>query len=177
MGPTFSFGYPNGKVLMVCLSGNGNILWSKQIGLTSASGDRIQAIKQFSDGDLIGTFNTSDSTAQSDPVVFKMGLNGAVKWMRRFDNNAEESFTSIGFENNKIYVSGFYTDIKKCGVLTILNSLDGTNSLSQKLYLDSTSDEEVTNMEVYNNKISYGLWINNSIYERMLLIPGRFELQ
>ena len=83
-GTTFSFGYPNGKVLMVCLSGNGNILWSKQIGLTSASGDRIKAIKQFSDGDLLGTFNTSDSTAQSDPVVFKMGLNGAVKWMRRF---------------------------------------------------------------------------------------------
>ena len=36
-------------------------------------------------------------------------------------------------------------------------------SLSQKLNLDSTSDEEVTNLEVYNNKISYGLWINNSI--------------
>src|SRR6185436_16492697 len=156
---TSSFGYANGKPLLIHIDAGGTVLWSREIGDASASKDRLKDVRQAEDGDIIGTFNINDSSDLSDPVVFKMGLNGTLKWARRFDNSGDDSFTSIASENNKVYVSGYFSDTKKRAVLTTLNISDGSHISSQKLYYADTSyQQELINMEVLNGKISYGLW-------------------
>jgi gliding motility-associated-like protein len=173
-GTTTSFGHTGGKILLVNVSSNGNLIWSKQLGLPGNTIDRIKAIKQSADGDLIGTFNSNDSSTNSNPVVFKIALDGTIQWARRFDNHSATSFTSIGFDNNKIYVGGFYTDRKRKGVITTMKSMDGSVIASQKLYSgDSTIDQEVTDMEVYDNQVSYGL--KNSSLNKMLVV--KMDLQ
>lgn len=169
-GTTTSFGRAGGKVLLVHVTNNGNVIWSRQLGLPGNTIDRIKAMAQFSDGNLIGTFNSNDSSQQSNPVVFKIGLDGTPIWARRFDNHSATSFTSIAFENNNIYVGGFYTDGKRNGVISTINGTDGSVIASQKIYSADTSfDQEVANMEVYNNQISYGLWLINNISNKMYI--------
>lgn len=173
-GNTSVFGNAS-KVLLVCISSNGTLIWSRQLGNTSTATNRIKSIMQFTDGDIIGSFNSNDSTAQSNPVVFKMGLNGTLKWAREFDNNKDEGFSSIAFNGTDIYVSGFYTENKKRGVLTILNSADGAVISAQKIaHSDTNYIQQMTNMEIINGEISYGLLIRRvvgSIFaNRMVLI-------
>jgi gliding motility-associated-like protein len=176
-GITTSFGYTQGRILLVRVSSTGSILWSRQLGTSGTGTEQIKSLMQFSDGDLVGTFNINDSTSQSDPVVFKIGLDGTLRWARRFDNGREESFTSIAYEGNKIYVSGFYTAGKKRGVLTQLNSSDGTLLTSLNIYHnDNTYDEEVNQLEIINNRLSYGLRMRKdtagSIFHRIILIQS-----
>jgi gliding motility-associated-like protein len=158
-GTTFSFGHINGKVLLVRMGSSGNVIWSRQLGDGSASKDIIKDIRQSEDGDIVGTFNRDDSTAQSDPVVFKMGIDGTLRWARRFDNSGNDSYTSIASAGNRVYVSGFFTDFRKRAVLTVLNSSNGTVISGQKpFYFDTSYNQELASMEVYNGKISYALW-------------------
>lgn len=176
-GTTKSFGYQQGKILLTHISTNGNILWSRQLGDSPTSNDRIKAMIQYSDGDIVGTFNSNDSTIQSDPIVFKMRIDGTIRWATKFDNMGEESFTTIAFESNKIYVGGFYTDVKRKCVLSTLNSIDGAIISSQNLYhSDSTFNQELTNLEIFNNKISYGIWlrkvVNSFAINKMLLLQS-----
>ena len=102
-----------------------------------------------------------------------MDLNGNIKWAKQFDNAGEESVTSIAFENDRISVGGFYTDGKKKGVMIKLNSADGTIISAENLFYNpDVLDEKVTDLEIFNNKISYGLWEKNVGYSasRKILI-------
>lgn len=157
-GTTTSFGYSNEKILLVNINSTGSVLWSKQLGTAATDKNSIKKIRQYSDGDLIGTFNINDSSAQSDPVLFKMGLDGTVRWLKRFNNNAAESFTGIDLLGNTIYASGFFTGTHKRGVLTKVNAADGSVIGSDNIFNDNDADEEVVNFEINNNIISYGLW-------------------
>jgi gliding motility-associated-like protein len=158
-GTTASFGYSAGKIFLVNVNASGAVLWSRQLGTAAADKNSIKKIRQYSDGDLIGTFNVNDSSTQSDPVLFKIGLDGTVRWLKRFDNNGEESFTGLDFEGNTIYAGGFFTGTKKRGVLTKVNASDGAAVNSENLFYDSIVDEEVVNLEIENNNIAYGLWM------------------
>jgi gliding motility-associated-like protein len=176
-GTTTAFGYANGKVLLIHLSNDGNLLWSRQIGDATNSKDRIKDLRQAGDGDLVGTFNINDSSSLSDPVVFKLGLDGTLKWSRRFNNSGDDSFTSIAAADNKIFVSGFFTDIRKRAAVSILNSADGAVISSQKpYYFDTSYDQEIANMEVFNGKISFALWATkqagNTFLRATLLIQA-----
>ena len=176
-GVTQSFGYTQGKILLTRINNAGTIIWSRQLGTASPGKEQIKSLLQFSDGDLIGTFNINDSTNQSDPVVFKIGLNGVLKWAKRFDNGSEESFSSIAFHNNDIYVSGFYTTINKKAVLTKLNSADGSVVSSLNIYHnDSTYNQELNQFEIINNIQSYGLkmskLVGNYFLHKIILIQS-----
>ena len=176
-GVTESFGYTQGKILLTRINNAGTIIWSRQLGTASPGKEQIKSLLQYSDGDLIGTFNTNESTNQSDPIVFKIGLNGVLKWAKRFDNGGEESLSSIAFNANNIYVGGFYTVGNKRGVLTKLSSADGSVVSSLNIYHnDSTYDQELNQLEIINNKQSYGLKLNklvgNYFLHKIILIQS-----
>ena len=103
-GITASFGYTQGKILMVRVSNTGTVIWSRQLGISGSGKEQIKSLLQFSDGDIVGTFTINDSSSQSDPVVFKMGLDGTIRWATRFDNGGAESLTSIAFETNFVFL-------------------------------------------------------------------------
>ncbi len=179
-GITSSFGYTQGKILLVRVSNTGSVLWSRQFGTADPGKEQIKSLLQFSDGDIVGTFSIKDSTSQSDPVVFKMGLDGTVRWATRLDNGGAENLTSIAFETNKIYVSGFYTAGKKRGLLSQLNSADGSLLSSLNLYHnDNTYNQEVNQLEIINNRLSYGLRMRkdtlNSIFHQIILIQSNLD--
>ncbi len=110
-GVTASYGYPEGKSWLVHIDAMGTLLWSRQLGSATVGADRMKAVKQFADGDLIGTMNINDSSAASDPVVFKIGLNGTLRWAQRFDNGDNDSFTSLVIDRNYgLRCRHFYTD-------------------------------------------------------------------
>jgi len=158
-GVTSSFGYAAGKGWLVRLTSSGSLVWSMQMGSAAAGTDRVKAVQQFTDGDLVGTYNMNDSTAASDPVVFKMGLDGTLRWAHTFDDGDDDSFTSLAFTGTTIYVSGFFTAGSKRAVIVQLNSSDGTLIQSDNPYRDdNTYNEEITGLEIFNNTISYGLW-------------------
>lgn len=163
-GIACSFGHSNGKILLLRLSANGNLLWSRQIGFAGNTKDIIKDIHQTIDGDLIGTFNTNDSTSLSDPVVFKMGLDGTVRWAKKFDTGNDDSFTSIAESGNKIYVGGYANTNRKKAVLVTLQEANGSLLTSQSpSYFDTTYRQEIADLEVYNSRISYGLWSKKGI--------------
>ncbi len=172
-GTTTSFGYSADKILLVNITASGTVLWSRQLGTVAADKNSIKKIRQYSDGDLIGTFNVNDSSTQSDPVLFKIGLDGTVRWLKRFDNSSAESFTSVDFMGNIIYAGGFFTGTKKRGVLTKVHAADGTTVSAENMFYDNTVDEEVANLEIENNIISFNLWMKRvqgtSILNKMIL--------
>jgi hypothetical protein len=158
-GTTTSFGYTVGTAWLVRIDAAGNLIWSRQIGNGSTGSNRMKAVQQFSDGDIIGTYNANDSTAASDAVVFKMALDGTLRWAHTFDHGNNDSFTSIAFAGNVIYAAGFYTINTRRAVITTLNSTDGSHISSINAFKeDITYDHEICNLEIFNNSISYGLW-------------------
>lgn len=162
-GFTCSFGYPEGKAWLVRIDNTGSLIWSRQLGGSSTGADRVKAVQQFSDGDIIGTFNANDGTASGNPIVFKMGLDGTLRWAQTFDHGQNDSFTSIAFSGNVIYASGFYSITTRRAVIVKLNSSDGSLIASTNIYKrDATYEHEIVGLEVRNNIISYGLWM----YER-----------
>jgi hypothetical protein len=159
-GTTTSFGYSYEKTWLVRIDNMGAMLWSRQLGNNTTGNDRIKAVQQFSDGDIIGTLNTDDSTAASNAVVFKMALDGTLVWARVFDNGNNDSFLSIAFDGNVIYTGGFYTVKTHRAVLVKMNSADGSLISSINITKKNiTFNEELMGLEVYNNIISYGLWM------------------
>src|ERR1700722_2033543 len=125
-GTTASFGYPQGKGWLVHIDGNGAVLWSCQLGSSAASTDRIKAIQQYPDGDLIGTLNMNDSSANSDPVVFRLGFDATLRWTHRFDDGNDDSFTPLALEGDTVYAGGYYTAAgMQQGVICELNAATG----------------------------------------------------
>jgi gliding motility-associated-like protein len=163
-GSTASYGHPESKGWLVLISGNGNPIWSRQIGSQHAGSDRIKAVLQYSDNDIIGTFNEDDSSVLSNPVIFKIGEDGTMRWCMKFDNGNDDSFTSIAFSGNTIYASGYYSaGTYKKGVITELNASNGTWISARNIYRDDPYDQEIAGLEIYNNMISYGLWLHGII--------------
>jgi gliding motility-associated-like protein len=163
-GSTASFGYALGKAWIVHIDPNGAVLWSQQLGAPDAGADRLKAIQQYTDGDIIGTMNINDSSTNSDPIVFKMGLDGTVRWGHRFDNGGDDSYTSIAFSGDTLYAAGYYTAAGvKQGVIAQLKAEDGAYLSSVNIYRpDPGYQEEVTGLQIYNNMISYGLYITQN---------------
>jgi gliding motility-associated-like protein len=163
-GTTGSLGYTNGAAWLVRIDAAGTIIWSQQLGNGGIGPDRVKAVQQFSDGDIIGTYNANDSTVASDAVVFKMALNGTLRWAHIFDQGNNDSFTSIAFAGNVIYAAGFYTINTHRAVITTLNSADGSPISSTNVFKkDATYDHEIFNLDIFNNSISYGLWYRQSL--------------
>lgn len=163
-GSTSSFGFAVGKAWIVHIDPNGGVLWSQQVGGADAGTDRLKAIQQYSDGDIICTMNINDSSTNSDPVVFKMGIDGTVRWGHRFDNGGDDSYTSIAFSGDTLYAAGYYTagGVKQ-GVITQLRAADGTWLSSVNIYRpDPGYQEEVAGLQIYNNMISYGLFVTQN---------------
>jgi len=165
-GSTTSFGNPEGKGWLVDIDATGAVLWSRQVGSSGTSKDHINAIQQYADGDIIGTLNTFDSSAASDPVVFKLGLDGTIRWTHRFDNGDDDSFTTLAVSGDTVYTGGYYTSGgTKQGVLTEIRAGTGSLLLSRNITNgDPTLNEQVTGLEIYNNIISYGLYVHKGIF-------------
>ncbi len=163
-GVTASYGFPQGKILLVRVSSTGTILWSRQIGTVSTSTEQLKAILQYTDGDLLGTFTINDSTAFSDPVVFKMGLDGTVRWAKRLDHGGADCLTSLAFESSTIYAGGFYSSGAKKGVLTKFNSSNGSPLSSLNIYHPNpVYQQELCNLEIINNRMSYALRLRRDV--------------
>ena len=160
-GSTASYGHPESKGWLVLLNNNGNLIWSRQIGSAHMGTDRVKAITQYSDNDIIGTFNEDDSTNLSNPVVFKIGEDGTLRWCTKFDNGNDDSFTSIAFSGNTVYASGYYSNgTAKRGVITQLNATNGAWINAKNIYRNDPYDQEIAGLEIFNNIISYGLWMH-----------------
>lgn len=173
-GVARSFGFSEGKILFIRLRADGNLIWAKQIGLTGNSNNIIKDITQVADGDIIGTFNNNDSTSLSEPVVFKMGVDATIRWSRKFNNGAGDSFTSLSVDNDRVYVAGFSTLGNKKAVLVTLNAADGSLINSQSPhYWNTAYDQEIIDIEVFDSRISFGITaqqiIGNSVLEKLLL--------
>jgi gliding motility-associated-like protein len=180
-GSTASFGYANGAAWLIRIDAAGTLIWSRQMGNGSTGPDRIKAVQQFSDGDIIGTYNANDSTAASDAVVFKMALDGTLRWAHIFDQGNNDSFTSTAFAGNIIYAAGFYTVSTRRAVITTLNSADGSHLSSNNIFKkDVTYDHEIRNLQIFNNSISYGLYyrqpLNAPYYYDNALILVRTDM-
>ena len=164
-GSTASYGHPESKGWLVHISATGTMIWSRQIGSLHTGTDRIKAIQQYSDNDIIATFNEDDSSSSSNPVVFKMGLDGTLRWSTKFDNGDDDSYTSIALSGNTVYASGYYSaGSKKKAVITQIDASSGSQILSRTIYRDDPVDQEIAGLEIYNNIISYGLWLHGLAY-------------
>jgi len=164
-GTTSSFGHPEGKGWLIRINGTGAVLWSAQIGASTASTDRLKAVQQSSDGDIIGTLNVNDSSASSDPVVFKLGLDGTLRWASRFDNGGDDSFTSLAISGDTVYVSGYATSGgATLGILVQVQAETGAHLGSTNITYGTTSvNAQLTSLQVYNGVISYGLYGTNGL--------------
>lgn len=178
-GTTASFGYPAGKGWLVHIDGNGAVLWSCQLGSSGNSTDRIKAIQQYPDGDLIGTLNMNDSSANSDPVVFRLALNGTLTWTHRFDDGNDDSFTTLALEGDTVYAGGYYTTAgMQQGVITELNATTGAELQSKTISNgDATLNGQVTGLEIYNNEISYGLYVTKGVAGLTATVNGILLIQ
>lgn len=178
-----AYGSTGSRPWMLCINPNGTQQWNRVLGestMPADSKDRLKAVMQFSDGDLIGTFNVADSTAASDPVVFKMGLDGTMRWVTRLDNGGDDSFTSIAYEGTTIYAAGYATATVKKGVITRLYSVDGTPISSRNVSYTTAAQyhQEVIGLEVYDNIISYGVQIDyQSQYRDIRVVMTQTNLQ
>lgn len=161
-GTTSSFGHPEGKGWLIHIDAAGAVLWSGQLGSSVNGTDRIKAIQPYPDGDIIGTLNMNDSSAASDPVVFKMGLDGAVRWTHRFDNGSDDSFTTLAVSGDTIYTGGYYSSgAAMLAVLTEIRAGTGAHLKSYNINNgDPAAKEQLTGLEIYNKTISYGLYVN-----------------
>lgn len=166
-GSTASYGHAESKGWLVHLNNNGSLVWSKQIGSTHVGTYRVKAVTQYSDNDIVGTFNEDDSSALSNPVVFKIGEDGTMRWCTKFDNGNDDSFTSIAFSGNTIYASGYYSvSTGKNGVITKLDAVSGAWLNSRSISRWDTYDQEISGLEIFNNMISYGLWLHErTVYQ------------
>lgn len=164
-GTTASFGHPEGKGWLVRIDGTGAVLWSGQIGASTTSTDRVKAVQQYSDGDIVGTLNVSDSSASSDPVIFKLALDGTLRWASRFDNGGDDSFTSLAISGDTVYVGGYATaGGTTLGVLAELKAETGAHLGSTNItYGTASVKNQLTSLEIYNGVISYGLYGTNSL--------------
>jgi gliding motility-associated-like protein len=178
-GTTTSFGFPGGKGWLIRIAASGTVMWSAQLGSSTASTDRIKAIRQYSDGDLIGTLNMDDSSANSDPVVFKLSLAGGLNWIQRVDNGDDDSFTTLAISGDTVYAGGYYTTgALKYGVITQLNAVTGALLQSQTINSgDPTLNGQVTSLEIYNNELSYGLYVTKGIAGYTTTVNGILLVQ
>lgn len=160
-GSTQSFGHPEGKGWLVHIDASGTVLSSFLVGSATTSNEQVKAVLQYTDGDIAGTFNVNDGTSASDPVVFKMGLDGTLRWTSRFDNGDNDSFTGLAFSGDTLYAAGYYTTAgTKRAVITLLNATSGANLSSTNIYYgDPAYHEEISGLEIYGGMISYGLYI------------------
>ena len=171
--PTVHLSYPDPRLLMATLNQRAGwcisitmvtSIWSRQIGSTHAGTDRIKAVTQYSDKDIIGTFNEDDSTALSNPVVFKIGEDGTLRWCTKFDNGKDDSYTSIAFSGDTIYASGYYSaGTAKKAVITQLNATNGAWISARNIYHADPYDQEIAGLEIFNHTISYGLWLHGPV--------------
>jgi gliding motility-associated-like protein len=160
-GSTQSFGHPEGKGWLVHIDASGTVLSSFLLGSATTTNEQIKSVLQYTDGDIAGTFTVNDGTAASDPVVFKMGLDGTLRWTSRFDNGDNDSFTGLAFSGDTLYAAGYYTTAgTKRAVITLLNVNSGANLSSTNIYYgDPAYHEEISGLEIYGGMISYGLYV------------------
>ena len=155
-GIIYETGYPEGKPLVIRIASNGTIIWSRMIAANGIGKDRIKSMQELPGGDFIGTMNQNDSSAQSDPIVFRMTNTGTLQWTHRFDHGGDDSFTSIAFDGGIVYAAGFYSTTFKRGVIVKLTENgDFISAVTQSVRNDM--DEEVVSIEVNNNIISFGV--------------------
>ncbi|MBE7174584.1 MAG: PQQ-like beta-propeller repeat protein, partial [Williamsia sp.] len=162
-GTTASFGYNDGKAWLVHVTSTGNLIWSKQIGTDNAGAGRMKAAQLLANGDIVCTYNTGDSTTNSNAVVCRIRPDGNIQWTHTFDNGDNDSFTSLSVSGDTLYAGGFSYAATKYGVIVKINSKDGSLISSQTLRKDGDAyQNEVTGLEVYGGIISYGLWLQEN---------------
>ena len=163
-GSTKSFGHPEGQGWLVHIDATGAVLSSFVLGSSTTGNGWVKAVRQYTDGDIAGTFNVGDSSAASDPVVFKMGLDGTLRWTSRFDDGNDDSFTGVAFSGDTLYAAGYYTaGGTQQAVITLINITNGS-------YLSSTNvsyggvayQEQITGLQIYGGTISYGLYVTGA---------------
>lgn len=161
-GSTKSFGHPEEKAWLARIDAGGTVLWSGQGGSAPTGTNRLKYIMLSPDGDIIGTLNINDSSATSDPIVFKLGLDGTLRWAHRFDNGGDDSFTSLAISGDTLFAGGYYSaGGTKHAVITELRIADGSTLNSRNIYRGDPSNQgEIAGLEIYNNTVSYGLYIN-----------------
>lgn len=159
-GSTQSFGHPEGKGWVVHVDATGAVLSSFLLGSSTTANDRVKAVQQYTDGDIVGTFNVSDGSPSSDPIVFKMGLDGTLRWTSRFDNGNDDSFTGIAFSGDSLYAAGYYTiGGTKQAVITLVHATDGSHLSSTNIsYGGVAYQEQISGLQIYGGMISYGLY-------------------
>jgi gliding motility-associated-like protein len=159
-GTTSSFGHTEGKGWLVHIDLTGTVLWSGQIGASTVSTDRVKAVQQYSDGDIVGTLNVNDSSSASDAVVFKLGLDGTLRWASRFDNGGDDSFTSLAISGDTVYTAGYATfGGTTLGILAELQAETGVHLVSTNITYGTTPVKaQLTSLQIYNGVVSYGLY-------------------
>ena len=164
-GTTASFGHTEGKGWLVRINLTGAVIWSAQIGASTTSTDRVKAVQQNTDGDLIGTLNVNDSSASSDPVVFKLGLDGTLRWASRFDNGGDDSFTSLAISGDTVYAGGYATSGgTTLAILTQLRAATGVHLASTTItYSTASVKAQLISLQIFNAVISYGVYGTNGV--------------
>ena len=164
-GSTESFGHPEGQGWLVHIDATGAVLASYVLGSSSTVSGWVKAVEQYTDGDIAGTFNVGDGSSASDPVLFKMGLDGTLRWTSRFDDGNDDSFTGIAFSGDTLYAAGYYTaGGTKQGVITLVNITTGSYLSSTNISYGSntTYQEQITGLQIYGGTISYGLYVTGT---------------
>jgi len=162
-GSTKSFGHPEGQGWLVHIDNTGAVLSSFVLGSSTTVNGWVKAVEQYTDGDVVGSFNINDGSAASDPVVFKLGLDGTLRWASRFDNGNDDSFTGVAFSGDTLYASGYYTGGgNKQGVITMLNVTNGSVLSSSNISYLTGFQEQIVGLQIYGGMISYGLYMIGS---------------
>ncbi len=154
-GRTKSFANPSGAIFIVNVDGNGNLLWSRSLGASTATGEFGHTIIQTTDGGfaVAGSYDAAPGT--SDIIVVKLDAAGNVIWSRRFDSGTTDEGMSLLEDNDTLVVAGYYRGGNyHDGVLMKLNKTNG-NTIWIKAY-DVNAD-------------------NNGFY-RIQKVPGGYSL-
>jgi gliding motility-associated-like protein len=155
-GNLYSAADPDGKIWLVCLDQTGNLQWSRVIESGQAGPERLYSLIELPGGDLAGTFNVADSTANSRPVVFRMRDDGTLRWAREYAQNQAVAFNSLSFANGKIYAAGSQQVVRKKALIMLLD--EGTGDILERrypAYWNQNYEQEAAFIQVFNNRISY----------------------
>lgn len=104
-GYTKSFTFTAGDMIVVNISTDGNMLWSRVFGINSSYPDAANEIIQLNNGDYVIVGDLNELGGFCDPVMIYLNKDMSFKWVKRFDSGTGEDSYGIIEIGEHLYMS------------------------------------------------------------------------
>lgn len=158
LGTTRSFGNPNGEPWLVRTTASGQVMWARTFGLDATTSMTGTNLIVLDNGTLAFTAASNDSTVNADAFVAVTDLNGALIWIKQFNNGKGDRFNVMSFAGDTLYVGGYAELTERDAVLVRLNKNTGQHFQTQRIQAASGKQDEITMIEQTNNGIAFAVW-------------------